>query len=150
MKTLVRIQKNVPLIIFDEPALAEQMAILFKGAEKKIKARFNEIITFLELEPADELSYSNITFLFKVYFCKMILNEAVEMTFSTFSKKGKYDMLSKILSLLTEENFETAIMGEPMIDAFSNAINSIPTTDALSKTLNRSKVLLLKKTFLRK
>ena len=80
----------------------------------------------------------------------MILNEAVEMTFSTFSKKGKYDMLSNILSLLTEENFETAIMGEPMIDAFSNAINSIPTTDALSKTLNGSKVLLLKKTFLRK
>jgi len=144
MKTLVRIQKNVPLTIFDEPVLAEKVANLFNGAEEKIKARFNEIIIFLESDSTDELSYSNITFIFKVYFYKMILNEAVEMT---FSKQGKYDILSNILSLLTEEKLETAIMGEPMIDAFSNAIRSITTTSVLSKALNGSKILLLEKTF---
>ena len=144
-KTLVRIEKEIPLTIFDEPVLQKQVIHLFNGAEKKIKARVNEIVTFLESDSTDELSYDNIAFLFKGYFYKLILNEAVEMTFSGY---GKYDVLSNILSLLTEEKLETAIMGKPMIDAFSNAIRSIPAQTALSKALNGSKILLLEKEFL--
>lgn len=147
MKTLVRIKKDIPLTIFDEPVLQKQVIQLFNGAEEKIKARFNEIVTFLESDSTDELSYDNIAFLFKGYFYKLILNEAVEMT---FSGQGKYDALANILSLLTEEKLESAIMGEPMIDAFSNAIRSIPTTSSLSACLNGGKILLLEKEFLGK
>ena len=147
MKTLVRIKKEIPLTIFDEPVLQKQVIQLFNGSEEKIKARFNEIITFLESDSTDELSYDNIAFLFKGYFYKLILNEAVEMT---FSGHGKYDALANILSLLTEEKLESAIMGEPMIDAFSNAIRSISTTSGLSACLNGSKILLLEKEFLGK
>lgn len=147
MKTLVRINKEIPVTIFNEPVLQKQVIELLNGLEEKIKARFNEIITFLEADDTDELSYGNIAILFKGYFYKLILNEAVEITFSRY---GKYDVLANILSLLTEEKLESAIMGEPMIDAFSNAIRSIPTTSGLSACLNGSKILLLKKEFLGK
>ena len=146
-KTLVRIEKEIPLTIFDEPVLQKQVIHLFNGAEEKIKARVNEIVTFLKSDSIDELSYDNIVFLFKGYFYKLILNEAVEMTFSGY---GKYDVLSNILSLLTEEKLEASIIGEPMIDAFSNAIRSIPTDSALSACLHGSKILLLQKEFLGK
>lgn len=147
METLVRIKKEIPLTIFNEPVLQSQVTHLFNGAEEKIKARVNEIITFLELDSTNELSYDNIAFLFKVYFYKLILNEAVELT---FSGRGNYDALTNILSLLSEEKLENAIMGEPMIDAFSNAIRSIPNTSALSASLHGSKILSLKKEFLGK
>ncbi len=145
MKTLVRIQKDVPLTIFDEPTLAKQVNNLFNGAEEKMKARVDEIVKFLELDATDEFSYENIAFLFKGYFFELILNEAVEIT---FAGQENYDILSNILSLLSEEKLETAIMGEPMVDAFSDAIHSIPTNSALSEGLNGSKILLLREKFL--
>lgn len=147
MKTLVRIKTKIPLTIFNEPVLQSQVTHLFNGAEEKIKARVNEIVTFLELDSTNELSYDNIAFLFKVYFYKLILNEAVEMT---FSGQGKYDALANILSLLSEEKLENAIMGKPMIDAFSRAIRSIPADSALSTCLYGSKIFLLEKEFLGK
>lgn len=147
MKTLVRIQKDVPLTIFDEPTLTKQVNNLFNGAEEKMKARVDEIVKFLESDTTDEFSYENIASLFKGHFFKLILNEAVEIT---FAGQGNYDILANILSLLSEEKLENAIMGEPMIDAFSNAIRSIPTDSALSACLHGSKILLLEKEFLGK
>lgn len=143
----VRIQKDVPVTIFDEPTLAKQVDNLFNGAEKKMKSRVNEIVKFLDMDSADELSYDNIAFLFKGYFFKLILNEAVEIT---FAGQGNYDILSNILSLLSEEKMETAIMGETMIDAFSKAIRSIPNDSGLNAALHGSKILLLEKEFLEK
>ncbi len=147
MKTLVRIKKDIPLTIFDEPVLQDKVTRLFNGSEEKIKARFNEIVSFLEVDSTDELSYDNIASLFKSYFYKYVLNEAVEIT---FSGQGNYDALSNILSLLSEEKLENAIMGEPMIYAFSKAIRSIPITSDLSACLHGSKILLLEKEFLGK
>ncbi len=147
MEAVVRIQKDVPLTIFDEPVLQEKVNQLFNGAEEKLKARVNEIVTFLESESTDELSYENISFFFKGYFFKLVLNEAIDIT---FAEQGKYDIVANILSLLSEEKIENAIMGEPMIDAFSKAIRSIPTTSALSACLHGGKILLLRKKFLGK
>ena len=134
----VRIEKDVSVTIFDEPTLAKQVDNLFNGAEEKMKARVNEIVKFLDMDSTDELSYDNIAFLFKGYFFKLILNEAVEIT---FAGQGNYDILSNILPLLSEEKLETAIMGEPMIDAFSKAISSIPNDSGLSAALHGSKIL---------
>lgn len=147
MKDLVRIQTNVSLAIFDEPSLAKQVDYLFDGSEEKLKERIDEIVKFLESDTTDEFSYENIAYLFKGYFFKLILNEAVEMT---FAYQGSYDILSNILSLLTKEKLETAIMGKPMIDAFSSAIRSMPTNGGLSAALHGGKILLLEKRFLGK
>ena len=145
MKTLVRIEKDVPLTIFDEPSLKKQANQVFEGAAERIKARVEEILEFLGAEYTAQLSLDNITFLFKAYFYKFILNEAVEVT---LTEQGKYNILSNILSLLSEENLKVAIMGKPMIDAFTQAIRSLPADDALKASLNGSKVMLLKKEFL--
>ena len=147
MKTLVRIEKDIPLTIFDEPVLQDNVTNLFNGAEEKIKARFTEIVSFLGVDSTDELAYDNIVFLFKAYFYKSVLSEAVEMT---FSGQGSYDALSNILSLLSEKKLENAIMGEPMIDAFSKAIRSIPNDGFLSACLHGGDILLLEREFLGK
>lgn len=141
----VRIQKDVPITIFDEPILAKQVDNLFNGAEKKMKARVKEIINFLDMDSTDELSYDNIAFLFKVYFFKSILNEAIEITFES---QENYDILSNILSLLSKEKMETAIMGKPMIDAFSKAIRSIPSNSGVRGAICGSKIQLLERKFL--
>lgn len=144
----VRIQKDVPVTIFDEPTLAKQVDNLFNGTEEKMKARVNEIVKFLDMDSSDELSYDNITFLFKEYFFELIMNEAVEIT---FSGQGNHDILYNILSLLSEEKMETAIMGEPMIYAFFKAIRSSISKDSkLRTTFYGDKILLLEKEFLGK
>lgn len=145
MEAKVKIEQVLPLTIFDEPCLKERVNQLFDSMEQETRQRVSEIIKFLNLDSTDELSYDNIAFLFKIYFYKLILNEAVEMTFSGV---GKYNVLTNILSLLSEEKLRNAIMGKPMIDAFSRAIRSIPTTDALEACLHGSKILLLEKQYL--
>ena len=144
-KIFIRIQKDVTPIIFDEPTLAKKVDSLFNGSEKKIKARVDEITKFLDLEDVCEIPYEDIVFNFKVYFFKLILNEAVERA---FSGQEKYDILAIIYSLLSKEKIETAIMGKPMIDAFSKAIRSKATNNALTSCICGSKILLLEKEFL--
>lgn len=145
MEAEVTINRSIPLTIFDEPYLKLQVNQLFDNMEQETRQRVSEIIKFLDLDHSDELSYDNIAFHFKHYFYQLILNEAIEIT---FSKAGKYNVLTNILSLLSEEKLRNAIMGKPMIDAFSRAIRSIPTTDALEACLHGSKILSLKKEYL--
>lgn len=145
MDTLIRVEQTLPLTIFDKPCIHSKVTQLFDGSEEKFKARYNEIITFLNAKPLAELSYENVSQLFKVNFYKLILNEAVELT---FSGRGGYNALSNILSLLSEERLANAIFGKPMVDAFSTAIRSIPKDSALSTCLYGGKILLLEKEFL--
>ena len=148
MKNLVQIEKKIPVTIFDEPVLKKQVIHLFKGAEEKIKERVNEIIRFIKPAYAAELSYdNNIDFLFKECFYKLILNEAIV---NTFSGQGNYDVLSNIISLLTEEKLETAIMGEPMIEAFEKAIQNIHSDSVLDEALHIKEICLLRQEFLGK
>ena len=144
-KIFIRIQKDVTPIIFDEPTLAKQVCSLFNESEKKVKARVDEIAKFLNLEAVSEISYEDIVFNFKVYFFKLILNEAVEIV---FSGQEKYDILTIIYSLLSKEKLETAIMGKPMIDAFSRAIRSKAANNELTSCICGSRILLLEKEFL--
>lgn len=145
MKTLVRIQKDVPLTIFDEPILAKQLNKLFKDSEEKFKSRVDEIVKFLESDFTDKLSYENIASLFKLYFFEFILNEAIEIT---LAGRRNYDILTNISSLLSEKSLETAIMGKPMIDAFIRAISNIPVDGNLSKIYKGSLKITLEKEFL--
>lgn len=143
--TLVRIEKDVPLTIFDEPGVIGRVNQLFDSQQESIRQRVDEILAFMKVEPAEELSHDNISFLFKAYFFKSIMIEAVEMV---FTETGKYDVKDNIMSLLSETKLKDAIMGKPMIDAFKKAIQSIPTTSALSACLHGSKIFLLEQKFL--
>ena len=144
-KISVRIETNIPITIFEKPVLKVLVSNLFDSNEEKIKSRVNEILTFIGSDYIEKLSSDEIVFFFKGYFYKLILNEAVKMT---FSEEANFDALKNIKSLLTNEKLENAIMGEPMIEAFSKAIRNLPNDGFLTPVLHGSKIMLLKSKFL--
>lgn len=143
----VKIEKSVPITIFEYPEIKERVDALFDAMESDIKSRFDEILDFILKRNDDfnKISYDNIHALFKIYFYKSILNEAVEIT---FAENGKFNMASNVFDLLSEERLKQAISGKPMIDAFKLAICKLPTKDALNACLHGSTMLLLEKEFL--
>lgn len=144
---LVQVEINIPTTIFQKPVLKEHVSKLFDSNEEKIKTRINEILTFLGSDYSEKLSSDEIEFFFKGYFYKVVLNEAVKMT---FSEEANFDALGNIISLLTNEKLKNAIMGEPMIDAFSKAIRNLPTGNGLEACIHGGKIMLLEKEFLGK
>lgn len=143
----VRIETAIPITIFEKPVLKEHVSKLFNDNEEKIKSRVNEILTFIGSDYIEKLSYEEIVFFFKGYFYKLVLNEAVKMT---FSEESNFDALGNITSLLTNEKLKNAIMGEPMVDAFSKAIRNLPTGNGLEACIHGGKIMLLEKEFLGK
>ena len=115
--------------------------------ESDINNRFDEIMDFILKRNDDfnKISYDNIHALFKIYFYKSILNEAVEIT---FAESGKFNMASNVFGLLSEERFKQAILGSPMINASKRAISKLSPGDALSACLHGSTMFLLEKEFL--
>lgn len=63
---LAQIQKEVPLVIFDVPQIKEKSMKLFDENEKQIKERFNEIVTYLNMN--DQISYKDVLELFQIIF----------------------------------------------------------------------------------
>lgn len=141
----VRIETKVPVTIFEDSKVKEKVDALFNETEEKFKARYREVLKVVDMKRTEELSLENISYLFKIYFYKYILNDAVELA---LTNNGKYDILQNVISLITKERVEKEIMGKSMIEAFSRAIRTIPTDSALGATLNGSKILLLEKKFL--
>lgn len=145
-EVLLKIEKAVPAKIFDVPNIKEKMDLLFIGAEDSIKKRVDEIKTFITKRNNDEynqIEYDDILALFRIYFCKSILNKAIEIT---FSEDGSYNVAENILGLLSEESLNTAILGKPMIWAFEKAITNLPS----NSIIHGSTMLLLEKKFLDK
>lgn len=86
MKTLVRIQKDVPLTIFDEPSLAKRIDDLFNGAEEKMKARIDAFSNAIRSIPIDSALSACL------HGSKILLSEKEflgKSYFQTFEKKKK-------------------------------------------------------------
>lgn len=144
--TVVRIEKSVPLTIFEYPEIKERLDTLFDVMEKDIKNRLDEIMFFLCTNANDiykEISYNDVYALFKIYFCKSILNEAIEIT---FEETGRFNMALNIFDLLSEEKLKQAILGKPMIDAFERHMRALPRRSVLIG----STMFMLEKKFLSK
>lgn len=146
-EVLLKIEKAVPTKIFDSPNIKEKLDTLFSEADDSIKKRYDEIKTFISRKENDEYSqiqYNDILALFKIYFCKFILNEAVEITFT----EERYNVAENILGILSEEKLNAAILGKPMINAFELAIRQMPSDSGCGACLHGSTMLLLEKNFL--
>ena len=149
-EVFVRIEKAVPITIFELPEIKLRVDTLFDNMKDDIKARFDEVKAFITKDEGDKhrygkIAYDEITDLFKIYFYKSILNEAVELT---FTENGKYDMVANILEVLSDEKLKADILGEPMIYAFEKAIKNLPSNGDLTACLHGSTMLLLEKEFL--
>lgn len=146
----VKIECEVSVDIFDEmPIKGRLEGILIRFADE-VFARYETIMAFLnehKLENSDMLSWAYVSGLFVGYVKKQLLNEAVVYTLQT---TGKYDLMDNLMNIFTDDKFRMYMMGEPMIDAFSQAIRSLPNATAWDATLHGSKILLLRKEFLGK
>ena len=120
-------EKKVDLTILVEPEIQVKKQQLFDNMKEKIRTRFDEIVSYLNVEPVNEFSYENIMNFFDPAFLYEILQLAVEKALTGYKE---YDLKENILACLSEENLESAIMGDPTIEAFKDAINSTPAEDA--------------------
>lgn len=149
-KVEVRIERKVPIDIFELPQIKLRVDELFDELKDDIRVRFDEIKEFCTKDKKKEerygmISYNEIELLFKIYFYKSIINEIVEIT---FTQSGKYNVVENILEVLSEQKLKDAIYGETMIDAFATAIRMIPTDSGLIAALHGSTIHLLEKKFL--
>lgn len=147
MKMEFKIETTVNDSIFETPAIATRVSDLLCEEKKLFDERYEEIKNFIDFEKDFEsLSKDNVFTLFKGYWFKSIINKAIE---SIFSEGSDYNVYNAIVNLLTNQNLKEAIMGEPMIDAFSMAIRQIP-DDIFYFPIRGSKILLLHKKYIEK
>ena len=141
----VKVNQVVSLSIFDKKELKEKAEKLFLNAKDEIESRIFEIIDYLKLVKVKELEVDNISKIFKIYFYKGILNEAVRMCF----EEERYNIYDNIVQLLNESKLKDAIYKEPMLNAFSRILYNIPTSDAVEACIYAGKVELIKINFFR-
>lgn len=151
-EVLVRITTEVPITIFELPQVKEKVKPLFTKMENEIKARFDEIKTFItdgrnKRQKYEVISYDEVVKIFKIYFYKNILNDAVKITFSS---NNKFDIVDNIIELLTEEKLKAAIFGEPMICTFKHLIAKLPNDDVFDAISDGGTMFALEKEFLGK
>ena len=139
-KISITSEEKITMVILNEPEIQKKTKLLYKNAEELFYNRYNEIIDYLVLEPTNEFSYENILKYFDPAFLYEMLQIAVEKAITT---ENKYDLKENIIESLTEENLNKAIMGEPMIEAFRDAINSVPIEDCLDRAHRGALILNL-------
>lgn len=125
-KITITSNEKVNLPIFNDPEIQEKTKQLFNSMQEDIYARFEELISYLNVEPVNEFSYENILKHFECQFFYEILGLAVEIALTT----PRYNMKENLLSCIAEGNLIKAIMHEPMIEAFKDVILSTPAKDA--------------------
>ncbi len=146
-KVLVRIEAEVPITIFELPQVKEKVKPLFTKMESEIKARYDEIKTFIKdrKQRYESISYDEVSKVFRIYFYKFILNDIVKVT---FSDSNKFDVVDNILELLTEEKLKDAILGAPMLCAFKKLIAELPNDDVFDAISDGGTMIALEKEFL--
>lgn len=146
-KVLVRIEAEVPITIFELPQVKEKVKPLFTKMESEIKARYDEIKTFIKdrKQRYESISYDEVSKVFRIYFYKFILNDVVKVT---FSDSNKFDVVDNILELLTEEKLKDAILGDPMLCTFKKLIAELPNDDVFDAISDGGTMFALEKEFL--
>ena len=147
MASILRIDEAVTLEFFERPGLKYTTDQLFKNMNACINQKISEIRNMdciRESEFAEVISYEKVYLRFKYRFLKMLLDEAVEMS---LKEKGKYDVLSNVISLLSKEKLYNAIDGEMIIYSVIDVIKTIETTNPMQSVALGSIIATLKQKF---
>ena len=150
MDVVLKINCEVPANLFEKPFVECRVNGTFERLNDVMIERYREILSFLRehgLKYDKILSQRYVLSFFKYYVYKALLNETVKYT---LTDADAYNIVENLLHMFTDEKLREYIMGEPMIDAFSQAIKSLPNDTALDATLHGSKILLLRQHFLGK
>lgn len=132
--------ENVNLSTFEEsPNIAISLTTVFRKMENEIKARFDEIMAYIiqhdkKHHIANQIAYEDI----ERNFYELILKEV----------KGNQNDTKEILDFITEAKVKEAMVGKPMIDAFCEVIQNIPTKDVFDTISHGSMIMFLTSEFL--
>lgn len=102
------------------PAVKEKADLLFTCNKEKIMEKICELKN--KENECMHICDEEVFNLFRIFFYKLILNEAIHMALGNMTEK--YNINKNILELLTERNLKKAIAGKPMLDAFSEIRNN--------------------------
>lgn len=131
MSRIVIIAKEkVAIPILSEPEIQEKTKQLFNDMQEKLNTRFNELREYLHVEPKDEFSDENLLKFFEFNFFYEILGIAADIA---LTGTDQFNLKENLIVSINEENLNEAISGEPMIEAFKDAINSTPIEDAYDR-----------------
>ena len=131
------------LNIFQEPKIAHSISNLFAIMHKEISNRFNAILKSIDVEPKNEFKYNNLLKLFKFYFYKQLVQQAINMALMEY----RYNLLDNILSLINEKTLKDAIYGDIMLQTFISTFRSIEATSEMEKAIVGSKIINLKRIY---
>lgn len=153
-ESLLNLETSVPTTIFEQEKIKVRIEELFAQNESEMVERFKEVKASITERERDKvrygkISYDDISELFKIYFYEKISIQAVEMAFSENGEnEDRFNIVTNILELLTDENLQSAIQGEPMINAFTGTISHLETSSGHEAALDGSTILYLEKEFL--
>lgn len=148
MPSILRIDEAVTLEFFERPGLKYTVDYLFKKMNGDIQNKISQIRSesyMKESEFSEFISYEKIFLRFKYRFFKALLDEAVDMS---LRERGKYDVLSNVVSLISTERLQDAIEGKMIIDAVFDVITTIEITHSMQRVDLGRIIALLKKGYL--
>lgn len=149
---MIQITTCISPKIFDSTNVKPKVEKIFDETKEDFRNRFNQIKNFILIQRKDScvdynvISYDEVLIRFKEIFFKKCATVAVEQVFKT----ENHDLEKNLIDLLSIELIENAIMGNTMIEAFSDVIRRIPTDTAFQTCLKGSMIILLEKQFLGK
>ena len=145
----MEIYVNVPADIFDSQDVKRRVDKIFEETKALFKTRFDEIIIYVMSRNStidfSGISIEDVLLKFKEIFFEKVSTLAVKNAFLT----ENHDLKSNLIDVLNKDKVEKAIMGQTMIEAFSDIIRNIPTDEALSSCLKGSMIIMLRKYFLK-
>ncbi|MBR5227043.1 MAG: hypothetical protein IKV94_00160 [Clostridia bacterium] len=126
-KNIIITEKEISYSFFDEDSLAEQIQKTFEALKSQIEDKIYYLIRFIYDNSPYEIvyypiSYEEVYSSFKKYFLSQVLNQAVIIS---LTEKGKYNVVSNALELITKENLQKEIDGSSMCSAISKKANNI-------------------------
>ena len=133
--------------ILESKDVQERLDNLFNQLEDFFRNRFNDfqkiIDTFSEEKNfSNKISYENTVFFFKQYFLMQVVNDAVKIALTETT--GKYDILENILFLISEQSISKAILGKPMINAYSKVICNLPCKTSIDYDVHAGLTVMLR------
>lgn len=140
----IRMKVKVDTTIFEEICVEERVNQLFKGLQKNIHEKIQEVLEYIEMESMTEVLKEDIYNRFKENFLEIVLKKTTQLT---LEGKNGYDILTNLMTALSEENLTKEIQGKPMMLAFSKSIRMNLTNTAFCRGIRERKISLLKKKF---
>ena len=142
-KITIDFNLDTNFVIFQEPKIENALNNLFENMSKTIFERFRSISTAIEVKENNEFSNKELFKLFKFYFKKEILNQAILMALQDY----RYNLFDNVYSLISESVLNAAIHGDIMLETFIATFRTVKASTEFERAIIGSKIITLEKIY---